>query len=1051
MTCPGCQFANPPGARFCAGCGQPLPQPCASCGTALVLGGKFCAACGAPVANATSSLSTSAAALEPGQPPTPPPADAEPDLESAAAPSAGPAPSTTSMGERRLVTILFADIVGSTSLGEDADPEDLTDLINGAFKVMTQAVSDAGGYIARLMGDGLLAFFGAPVSHEDDPLRAVRAALSIRDGVKAYGERIAAEGGPRLNVRVGLDSGLVVVGQVGSDLFSEYTTMGDAANTAARLQGAAPVGEILVSEETARLIRGAVELAPHGALTLKGKAQAVNAFLVTGPPPELGVSTRGLPGIVTPLVGREGERARLIGLFEDAVAARLGGWLTLSGEAGVGKSRLLATFLEDVATSHESVMFLRGRCVEQDTDAYSLIRNLLASRYLSTASPDAATLRRELVLGIQADLGAESSPVAPSATDSKSTAAKTEARPSTGSVRPGLAPERAARDLVHLVLGDAAAAGSDPRGLAERGLAALDALVARLATRGPLVVALEDLHWADDASLDAVARIADVLKPAPAFIIGNSRPILFVRRPHWGEGESHHVRLDLTPLSAAATARLVDVLVEGDEPLPEPLLAFIRERSEGNPYFIEELVRMLLAKGLLARAESGWHLDESALLEGRVPTTLMGMLQARLDALAPTERDALQRASVLGRVFWTGALGALGLADPEVLHPLRGRGLILARERSTFPSEREFLFRHALLRDAAYESMLRKVRPKLHACAATWLLAAAGERYGEFSAQIAGHAELAGDKADAARHYRTAGERALATYANTGAIDYLTRALDLWPTDDPAGRFQCLKGREQALEMRGERDAQGRDLDEMASLAKKLDKPTQSFVHFRRSWLANLLGDADLAEGEAREALELAGKDPHARANALVNLGNAQIAQKQFVAAGEAFRGALEIRVQLDDSRGVATALLGAGRASLWSDAFKQAEQELRRALEVYHTLDDLDGQAAATCNLAITLGQQERLGDAEPLFMEFLELSRMVGRKSDEGLAWHNLGFLAHRLGQTTLAEARYRQAIDIFQAIGSSGDESDVRADLDALLGNPDGHREVSMEILD
>jgi class 3 adenylate cyclase/tetratricopeptide (TPR) repeat protein len=949
---------------------------CTGCGQALVPGGKFCANCGTPVAAA-------------GQP------DA-----SVEGPPVAAAPG---VAERRLVTILFADIVGSTSLGEAIDPEDLADIINGAFEVMTRAVSDAGGYIARLMGDGLLAFFGAPVAHEDDPLRAVRAALAIRDGVVAYGGTVAEQGGPRLGVRVGLDSGLVVVGQVGSDLFSEYTTMGDAANTAARLQGAAPPNEVYLSQATERLIHGAVTLEPTAPLTLKGKAEPVAAFRVAGPPPEVGTSVRGLPGVTTPLVGREGELARLVGLFDDAVSSRHGAWLTLTADAGVGKSRLMGAALEAIATRHERVTIARARAVEQDTGApYSLLRSLLVNRYEADGTGVVAA-RQTVEQGLTRDLSGV----------------------------PGLDAPRAAVELARLVLPDVAA-GDDPRGRAERALAALMALLRALAGRAPLVLALEDLHWADEASLDAVTRMADALRDMPGFLLCNSRLDLFQRRPYWGEGEAGHVRLDLAPLTPAATGRLVAALLGGDEPVPDDVGHFIAERSEGNPYYVEELVRMLLAREVLLRDDAGWHVDQAKLEDGRVPTTLQGMLQARLDALAGLEKDGLQRASVFGRVFWSGALLALDAPDPDVVNTLRGRGLVFARERSSFPGEREFLFKHALLRDAAYTTLLKKARPPLHGAAADWLTEIVGDRYGEFAAQIARHCQEAGRTPEAATHYRAAGDRALAGYANAGAVEFYGRGLDLLPPEAATDRFACLKGRELALDMLGRRDEQRVDLDAMATLAKELNGTEASYVCFRRSWLADRTGDFATAESAALEAIELAGNDPAARADGLVNLGNARLSLERLADAREQFEEARGLRAELGDERGSAHALVGAARASEELGDNELAKDYYSTALEVYRRLDDLGGQAVTLGNLGIVLAIEGQYDAAAEHFDAALHLARATGDRTREGEALGNLGLLASEQGDVAGAEERILAALDICRVIHDKTGQARQLADL-------------------
>lgn len=1027
MNCPGCQFQNPPGARFCAGCGAALPAFCTQCGAGLVPGGRFCAGCGTPVAGTPSSPAAPAAptapALAADAGPGPTAAlpvsvghaanpSALPEVPSppatAPAPSAvAPAPATA---ERRLVTILFADIVGSTSLGEQIDPEDLAEILNGAFAVMNQAVADAGGYIARLMGDGLLAFFGAPVSHEDDPLRAVRAGLAIRDGVKAYGQKVAAEGGPLLSVRVGINSGLVLVGQIGSDHFSEYTTMGDAANTAARLQSAAPPGEVVLSTETARLIRGAVELSPFGPLTLKGKAEPVPAFLLTGPPPALGTSVRGLPGITTPLVGRAGELTRLREAYDDALESRSLAWITLTGDAGVGKSRLTAGFLEGLAALDPAPLLVHTRTAEQGAEPYALLRRLLEARYGLGGAEDPAAALQEAAA---ADLAAGQA----------------------------LDPARAARDLARLLFPPEQPDGDgDPRGLAERGLAALGSLAIAWAARGPLVLALEDLHWADDASLDAVARLAEALQGMPALILGNARPSLFERRPHWGEGERGHQRLDLKALSGAAVSKLVQALLAGDggaEAPPEAAAAFIAERSEGNPYYVEELVEMLQARGVLQRGNTGWTVDPVQLQNLEVPTTLQGVLQARLDALDGSERQALQVASILGKVFWDGALAALGATDASAaVDRLRGRGLVLARERSGFPEQREFVFKHALLCDAAYSTLLKKARAALHAQAAAWMREQAGDRYGELAAQIGRHAELGGQAADAATHYLAAAARARARYANADAISLYGRALGLWPAEDPAGRFRCLKGRELALDMLGRRDDQRADLAEMEGLAAGLAGAEQSYVHFRRAWLLNRQGDQVAAESEARKALQLAGEDKAARADALINLGNALHRQSRCDEARQQLEEAAGLRDELGDERGLATALMGVAAASRDLGQYDVALAENERARAIFERLDDIRFQAVTTTNMAVTYAMRSQLEDAEPLFGQALKLYQAAGDRSGEGIALHNLGFLAGEKGNPTEAEELMRRALAIFHDTGQRVDASDVLRDLAKIL---------------
>lgn len=991
--CPDCGFEGPDGARFCAGCGRALPSACAACGVELVAGARFCHACGSPVAGATATAPSDAPSARGAADPL---ERRDRALRAAVQeverilPGAGDYAPVTS--ERRQVTILFADLVGSTRLGEGIDPEDLAEIVGAVLAIMTRAVVDAGGHVGRLMGDGILAFFGAPVSHEDDALRAIRAAVAIRDEVRAYGERLADEGGPAVEVRVGLDTGLVVVGQFGGKEHGEYTTLGDAANTAARMQGAAPPGEIYLSEETAHVVGGAVGLEDAGPQAMKGKQEPVPAFRVVGAAPAPGTAPRGLAGVEAPLVGREAELARLHAVLREAREAPGAAWVTLVGEAGVGKSRLTADFAREA----EVALRLRARAIAERGDAYSLVRALLRERFESDASSGDG---EAWLHGLRDDL----------------------------CTLPSDDADRRARDLLRLLRGEARD-DEDARAAAERGLAGLEAWLGCLARRGPLLLVLEDLHWADEASLDAIPRLVDALRDAPALVLANARPSLYGRRPNWGEGEASHRRVDLDRLGRGGTERLLAALFQVDEAaaVPPALRSFVRERSEGNPYYVEELVRMLIARGIARRDDGAWQVDAEALEAGRVPATLSGMLQARLDGLPPASKRLLMRASVLGRSFWPGALAALGerraaSAESE-LASLREQGLVLARHRSSLAGLREYQFRHALLRDAAYAMLLRRDRPGLHAAAAAWLDEQAGEERGEWAARIAAH-YVAGEQPErAAGPFLEAAARERAAYANEQAARYYSRALDCLPEPDRARRAEALIGRERVRDLAGDREGQREDLDAMAALAGEGGPPSPSYVHFRRSWLAVRTGEPERAEAEARRALEAAESDAE-RADALQNLGNALSRLGRKEAAERAFREALAIREGEGDELGAAKSLMGAATAARDLERFAEAERDFRTALAAYRRLDQPRDEAVATTNLAVTLAMQGDLDAAGPLLHEALELYRRAGDRNGEATAEHNLGYLAMEQDHPETGLEAFDRAVAICRTIGNDG----------------------------
>jgi class 3 adenylate cyclase/tetratricopeptide (TPR) repeat protein len=660
--------------------------------------------------------------------------------------------------ERRLVTILFCDVQGSTAMAEGLDPEEVIEVMDGAFEFLIPPIYRHEGTLARLMGDAILAFFGAPLAHEDDPERAIRAGLEIIAGAQEYATKLEQEWGIRgFNVRVGIHTGQVVVGEVGSDLRAEYTAMGDAVNLAARMEQNAPTGGILITRATYRHVRGLFDVQAQPPLQVKGKAEPVQSYLVEGAKERAWrMGSRGVEGVETRMIGREVELLALQQAYREVVADRETQVVTALGEPGVGKSRLLDEFTEWVELERERVWYLRGRAtVEGRAAAYSLWRDLFAYQF--------GLLETE-------------------------TAAEALAR-----FRAGMAgllePDRA--DLVgHLVGFDFSASphvatllGSPSFG--QVASAYLVQFLRALTEQAPVVMLLEDLHWADDSSLDLLALVVERLPDAPLLIVGAARPELWERRPNWGEGQEAYSRLELKPLSKRASRALVLEILQNVRDVPEAVQQLVVEGAEGNPFYAEELVKMLIEDGAIVPGEDEWRVEMERLAQVRVPSTLTAVLQARLDALPREEKEILQRASVVGREFWGSLVGELAsnvVASEEVrglLAALRRRELVYQRERSAFGGTEEYLFKHAVLRDVTYETVLLKLRRRYHAQVAAWLEGHAGERLVEYLSLIAGHYELAGEAREAIQYLLKAGTVASRQYANPEAIGHYHRALGL--------------------------------------------------------------------------------------------------------------------------------------------------------------------------------------------------------------------------------------------------------------------------------
>jgi class 3 adenylate cyclase/ribosomal protein L40E/tetratricopeptide (TPR) repeat protein len=740
MQCSQCHAENPEKARFCLECGEKLSTCCRQCQAELPPNAKFCLECGQKVMTAAPAAS----AAEPRS-------NLERLIPKEYAERLRRSASGQPANERRLVTILFSDIKGSTALAERMDPEEVLEIINGAFEALIAPIYKHEGTLARLMGDAILAFFGAPVAHEDDPQRAVRAALEIQAGVQAYAAQLAKERGIQgFNVRVGINTGLVIVGEVGSDLRVEYTAIGDAINTAARMEQNAPVGGILISQDTYQHVRGLFEVQSQPPLLVKGKSEPIQTYVVTHLRSRVGLRApeRGLEGVPAPLVGRETELLWLKSIYQDALEESQTRLITVVGEAGVGKSRLLDEFLKQSAADSGLCTLLGRGAPESQAQGFGLWRNLFSNHLEIHESDSAAQVSERFRRGLA----------------------------------PQLLPGQS--DVVARLLGFETTAGqSDGGKLETQGPDCIEDYFRSFTSRQPLLVILDDIHWADAASLDLVDRLVNALPERRLLFLCLARPVLYETRPHWGEGRECYERLDLRPLSRRNTRQLLDHLLPGLAPELEDALL---KNADGNPYYTEELARMCL--DFLARGE-----QNSADLLAHIPATLTGVLQARLETLSATEKTVLQQASVVGREFWDALLADLTLAQPEQparavaqhLESLRSRAMVAQRERSSFPGAHEYTFKHAVLQETVYETVLLKQRKQYHAQVATWLEQHAGDRASEYWPRIAAHYERAGQPEKAADFWQKAAENAADKGIQLEAEQAYRRVLDLLPPDAP--------------------------------------------------------------------------------------------------------------------------------------------------------------------------------------------------------------------------------------------------------------------------
>ena len=658
--------------------------------------------------------------------------------------------------ERRVVTAVFADIVGSTPLGEHLDAEEYKLVIGEAVARMVAAVDGFGGTVKDLAGDGVLALFGAPVAHEDDAERAVLTGLRIVEEIGAFATEVAhAWGVEGLAVRVGVETGLVVTGALGGGSRVEYSAIGDPVNTAARLQAHAELGTVLVGPTARGLVQTAFLWGPLRPLELKGKAEPVEAAAVRG---ATGVSPRTPTSgtTTTPFVGRSDELAKARGSAE-AVLAGSGRIVFLTGEPGIGKTRLTSelrrAFL-GAASENGRSLWVEGRCVSYgESLPYWPFRDLLRS-WLGIHG-DEPQLRVRVTLRKQLDRlfpgrASESFPYLAALLEID------------------LEPELAGR-LAEL----------SPEALRFRTFEVLQALVARLAEDGPVAVAIEDLHWADPTSLELLSRIATDTDTTALLLVCTSRAER--EHPCWRLKEDLERRLphrvtDITlgALPADAEEDLLEALVGGA--LPGGLRERILDSAEGNPFFLEELVRSLIDARALVHETEGWRVDDAVVAE--IPLTVEKVILSRIDNLSPGSRAVLTAAAVLGRTFGLPLLDAV-CDEPEVRSSLTDlMRLDLLREGRRWP-EPQYRFKHALIQETAYRTLVREDRNRLHRRAAEWLELRSAGREEDVAGLLAHHWLGADDEHKAVRYLTLAGDQARLAYALDEAVSHYRELLPL--------------------------------------------------------------------------------------------------------------------------------------------------------------------------------------------------------------------------------------------------------------------------------
>ena len=599
--------------------------------------------------------------------------------------AAAPAP------QLKQVSVLFVDVVGSTAMGQQLQPEDIHAVMDSALERFTAVVQQHQGRVLQYTGDGMLAAFGADAAHEDDAESAIRAALGVIEAARLHAPQVRREHGvPDFNVRAGINTGTVLLG---AGIDAEGSIRGAVVNIAARMEQSAPPGGLRISHDTYRHVRGLFEVDEQAPIAVKGVAAPVRSYLVQRPKRRaLRMPERGIEGVETGIVGRDRELAQLEATFDSVAAEGRMRAVTVLGDAGLGKSRLLSEFQQGLQRRGSACWLLAGRTHPRSAlQPYDLLRDLIARQFMIADSDSAGEARDKLVAGLEPVFGE--------------------------------ADEASAHLIGHLIGLDFSASPhlapllDDAQQIRERAFDAVAQLLRRLsASNGaPVVVMLDDLHWADDGSLDCVESVLRGARDVPLMLLGFSRPTLLERRPDWIADDARHARIDLEPLDTGDSAQLASALLRRIADVPAALRTLVIGGAEGNPFYMEELVKMLIDDGVIDADAQGWRVLADRLLSVRVPPTLTGVLQVRLDALSSTERTALQQAAVIGQVFSDDALAAIDRVAPDALPALLRKQLIVRRDTPPIEGAKEYAFHHNLLHQVAYDGVLKQARRDGHA------------------------------------------------------------------------------------------------------------------------------------------------------------------------------------------------------------------------------------------------------------------------------------------------------------------------------------------------
>ncbi len=862
---------------------------------------------------------------------------------------------STPSDQQRQMTAVSVDVkeLAEILYETGADAERVRATMDGVWSGFAKHAAESGGVIHSRSDEVGLVLWGRDRAREDDSENAIRAALHMRDQVltdtrAVLGQEWEPTAESPLPFAAGITTGPVLLERESDS--GSYTASGAPITLAGRLKDAAPAGGILVAHETFTLVRGVFVFQQSTPLRVRGRKEPLDVYVVTQVKPRaFRMKARGIEGVETKMIGREIE----LRLLQEALTLTLEDGetqvVTVVGEAGVGKSRLLFEFRTWTDLQEQRVWFFQARATQPSMlQPYSLTRDLFSFRFSILDSDPLSVVHEKFVKGIEGFLGP-------------------------GSTRKAY--------FIGQLVGfdfsdkpDVEAALQDGDAFRQTAQRYLGELFTTASKTNPLVVHIEDIHWADDRSLDLINNLVRDNTDLPLFVLCMARPSLYERRPQWGEGQRFHERIQLEPLSQLSSRRLVRELLKNVPEIPTALRDLVVDRADGNPFYIEELIKALIDDRVIVKGEDAWSVDTSRLSSVRVPATLTGVLQSRLDTLPMPLHQLLQRASVAGRIFWDAAAVRLseetaGLSASDVsamLEELRDREMILQREESGFAGTVEYVFRHAILRDVTYETVVPRQRRTLHKLVGDWLIEVGGERAGEHTLLVAEHYGRAEEPAMAAAQLQKAGERALHMAAYEESATLFQRARELLSSAEHTEQRLRIDLLRADLESRRSTSAVALDilkpaLEEAKAIGHEV---LQAEVLGHLGRLAQWQGDLSAADRYLDEALTITRKtnDKPALLFTLRQVGNA-IYRRDPAAARKNLEESIQIAREIGDRHSESSGLNSLGNLCNFEENYPEAIEAYEQAVQISREIGDRHSEGMVIGNLA---GVHLELGDFE-------------------------------------------------------------------------------------